>query len=328
MTTNSEEEEESRTNNNDGTPVYYFAYGALCNPVTRQQRGISVVHSQPGRLNGYRLDFSTSGTGNIIAHDDNNDSTTTTSSQVHGVLLQLSSTQMWRQVQDAEAGYQHQLVSVLPYGDGDTKDDENNCIEAHVFIMNSASTNDDDDGNKIATTVSLPQERYLKIIAEGMRHHGVDETYIQTTILQADHIPARRPEDYRSFAKATTKDNMDASLPVISLDDYQARVANGVPCFIIGDWVIDIVGDLPESPFQKVLQEKVIGKSDVTPLVKQILYDPNLPPPHLHSQWAMDQMVDLFQANGIYENARISMRLQSASPSSHTSPPTKDSMSS
>ena len=40
----------------------------------------------------------------------------------------------------------------------------------------------------------LPQERYLRVIADGMESYGVDQGYIQEEIMGVPYIPNRTPQ--------------------------------------------------------------------------------------------------------------------------------------
>lgn len=242
---------------------------------------------RPAVLLGFKIDFSTSGVANIIRCDENEEETTCTC--VHGVLMDFDSEETWNRVLHSEAGYDLRVERFFEYG-SDVPVAANVCYLTNTKQKNGKS--------------GIPQERYLRIIAEGMRYHGVKEEYIQKCILSADHVPSRKPHEYLSFP------SKPEPLPSISYEAYVQR-AKTIPCFIVGDRVIDLVGNLPprDVPIMRAIFAKAVGKPDFTAYMLETLYDPNLPDTD-HWKWAIDQLVDIFTSTGIMaENTCISMRI-------------------
>ena len=74
--------------------------------------------------------------------------------------------------------------------------------------------------------VGMPQERYLKLMADGLRSLHIDETYIQDEILSVNYIPNARDHitnaerDYRTFPMLIGMD----TLPKLSYDKYDKTV--------------------------------------------------------------------------------------------------------
>ena len=44
----------------------------------------------------------------------------------------------------------------------------------------------------------LPQERYLRLIADGMRKYKIDPEYIEDQIMGVDFEPTVKPENYKT----------------------------------------------------------------------------------------------------------------------------------
>jgi hypothetical protein len=86
---------------------------------------------------------------------------------VHGVLMKFKSQKDWDILLKFEKGYDCIDVQVLPY-----ERDRNSCHAAKAFMLYPHHLEEKDLPKR------LPQERYVRVIAEGMRQAGVDEEYI------------------------------------------------------------------------------------------------------------------------------------------------------
>ena len=141
----------------------------------------------------------------------------------------------------------------------------------------------------------LPQERYVRVIATGMRKYGVEDEYIDYSILNVPYIPNRKPEEYLTFPKEKEK------LKTISYNDY-VKKAEKKPWFLIGTKVIQLGEHDPKSPFVQWIMTRIAGKPDCTWTMLQTLYDPDLPvceSEHhvepLHQDWCENQMFEKFE---------------------------------
>jgi hypothetical protein len=281
--------QESANNDVDESPTeaptfnhYYFAYGALCNPISVQRRNVTAVASRPAVLSNFEIDFSHVGFGNILPKTDG---------AVHGVLMELTSKVMWERVVDSEVGYKNEEVWVIPYGE-----DEDPTL-AHVFYII--------EDNTTTKNNAMPQERYLKIIAQGMEYHGIDADYIQQKIISVECIRARKPEEYRSLPSDPEP------LPTITFEEYQKRAKNQTPCFLMHDRVVDFVcDDFPDrsQPLMERLYAVAFGKEDYTNLLAEGLYDPDMPD-FEQWKWAEDQFTDFIAAIDVGDCFRVTMRL-------------------
>ncbi|KAG7344541.1 hypothetical protein IV203_022549 [Nitzschia inconspicua] len=316
-------------------PHYYFGYGAMCNPVSRQRRNIDGKNFRAAVLPNFRLDFSNSGVASVVevkseaaeSACDSGDSSESTieieggsfENCVHGVLMEFHERIMWEKTVASEKGYEHRKVWVYPYADecstemDDTVESRHRKrpepVLAHIFYMTSRPEKS-----------GRPQERYLKIIAQGLEHHGVTAKYIQKKILSVESIPCRAPSEFRSFP------SNPEPLPTISFEEYQARSIATNPCFVLADKVVDLVGALPDEDqaLMKFLRSHAFGEGDLTPFLRDLFYDPDMScytwnddssssddklkhDSNIWNRWAENQMVDIFAS--CHAEGRVTMRL-------------------
>lgn len=156
-------------NYHDDGGIYYFGYGAMVNPTSRQRRGITTCQAQAASLPDFRLTFACAGAANICKANG---------WEVHGILMRCASTRDFEVLAEFDTGYDCIQVDVVPYNDywSECEDDEEGqtkCgyrnslrgkrpIKANVFVMHS-----DESENQDLSTDKLPQERYLRVVASG-----------------------------------------------------------------------------------------------------------------------------------------------------------------
>jgi hypothetical protein len=296
---------------------YYFGYGAMCNPKSRARRKIEGVNFWPALLPNHRIDFSNAGAASVVETGTSKDGGATSSVSaalslsdegVHGVLMEFSAEEMWERTQKSEKGYNLKQVWVYPYRQDREEDQPHESsflkpVLANVFYFSG----------KAAGCEGIPQERYLKVISDGMRHHNVCSDYIHRRILSAKCTPVRKPCDYLLLPR-------DAEpLPTITYHDYVHRAITCTKCFLLGDAIVDLVGDLPEenAPLMKFLTQMFIGKRDILPHLKEIFYDPDVMDPDTGycftqdsfswQKWAENQLSDIFNSSNL--QVRITRRL-------------------
>lgn len=139
----------------------------------------------------------------------------------------------------------------------------------HVINENSSFR-----GNGDESVFAKPQERYLKLMTDGLRIHDVDETYIRDEILAVNYIPNERDkvidQNYRSFpvAKKLTK---------ISQSKYVTKICKSpenATHFVIGTKIIKLDGEPdPSNACIRWLKANGDGKGDMTLLVHQTFID-------------------------------------------------------
>lgn len=257
--------------------IYYFGYGAMVNPVSRSRRNVETVMEKPAVLNDFRLTFAYGGAGNILKKRG---------WAVHGVLMECKTKKDWDIIEEFDSGYACITVDVYPYGSDDP-------IQARVFVMSL----DEDDNAKLPTE-RLPQERYVRIIAEGMRFHGLDDEYIDYQIMNVPYIPNRKPAEYLRFPvnKGSKK-----QLKQLSCQSYTKKAKQN-DWLRIGNRVIQIGEHDPQSAFVQWAKSQLVGQEDCTWVLMQTLYDPDLPVceseedlTSLHRLWAENQLMEKFE---------------------------------
>ena len=205
---------EFKTKDEQGTSkdIYYFGYGPIVNDMVRQRREIETTEIQPAYVPDYRLTFAFGGNANIVKK---------VGFEVHGLLMKLKSHTDWEKIKKFEAGNEPQIRTVVPYCAMPQRQGkvEDNCSQVSDDDVSTDSHNADEDfcapqlkgtiqayliempGNVEDTLLDapierLPQERYLKLIAQGMRQYGVEEEYVTDHIEACPFIPNRSPEEY------------------------------------------------------------------------------------------------------------------------------------
>ncbi len=141
--------------------VWYFAFGANMNDSAfRERRGMQPIEWRPGCVRGYRLRFNLEGRpigkaapANISPDRD---------AEVWGVLYQITRADLVRlDYTEGVPGrrYRHLWLNA--------KDIDGHMIEAVTFIADGKES----DGN--------PSLRYITLLREGARAHGLPEHYIR-----------------------------------------------------------------------------------------------------------------------------------------------------
>jgi hypothetical protein len=262
--------------------IFYFGFGAMVNPTSRARRGVVTVRERPAILKDFELSFSLTGAGTINPAKGQ---------EVHGVLMEFQDEEHWKIIQGFEKGYDVLKGPVYPY------DSQDEPIQAHYFQIPPSKIQATEN-----TTPRKPQERYLKIIASGMVHHGVDPDYVQRNIESVDFTPARQPHEYLHFPLSVTEEE----LPLLTWEEYIARSTAVNPCFLLGEKVIEVVNPDPHALFQSFLKERLLGKQCCAFGIYQLLYDPDLPVcpvegdmQDLHFKWAENQLFDFFQLSEV-----------------------------
>jgi hypothetical protein len=199
---------------------------------------------------------------------------------------------------------------------------KNRPIRAYVSIMNEY-----DESTHEVPLENKPQERYLRLVAEGMRHHGVNETYIADEIMSCSYIPKRSQGDWYEFPKSiiaattTRRHNTNSStknkvlqqqeLPVLTMKKYERLCRkNNKPdsdiYFILHNYVLKMSVYEPQNPMVIWMRGQGHGKPDLSYVLHQIVVDPDIPWARtrddmtlLHYGWAEDHVVEAFKLSGV-----------------------------
>jgi hypothetical protein len=188
--------------------VDYFAFGAMMNPVSVQNRNIHPVSSEPAELLDHRLGFFTS-----LGYAD---SIVEPGASLHGVIHVLRASEM-AMLDAIEVGYKRKTVPARSYRG------EERLVQVYYYA---------DDSEEITLFVEdynvpgIPSERYLDVLIQGAEHHGVKQSYIDW--LKA-HEKKPRPELESMHSFCHTNDDDDDGnhdpkeelLPVVSFEDVK-----------------------------------------------------------------------------------------------------------
>lgn len=161
--------------------------------LVRKRRDICVGEMQAAYLPDYRLTFAIGGLANIVPR---------IGYEVHGLLMKLATAQDWERLLSFDAGSTPSFHNVIPYKYADPEErregdprEEGEPIQAR-FVEFTGQVEDEFLDLPIET---LPQCRYLELIAKGMAQYGVDEDFIDCQIMATPFEPKRPPEEYRKI---------------------------------------------------------------------------------------------------------------------------------
>lgn len=243
-TNKSEDADDQPQDNTDNSEaIYYFGVGPIVNPIVRQRQNVKVVDECAAMLPEYRITFVVGGIANVVEGHG---------CEVHGILMRFDSPEDWEAYRDQNAGSNKVLqVNVHPY------DEPDKPIRSNVFVPEGLDVDND-------TPIETPaQERYLKLIAQGLRRYKVDEEYIEYQIMSVPFVPSRKPGDYLKFP-CKTKD--EKSLPRISFKKYERLCQDSSKKyhFVLGEFVFEMQVDNPRNPGAQWVLSQCHGRRDAT----------------------------------------------------------------
>jgi hypothetical protein len=282
-----------------GNPILYFGYGPIVHEMVRRRRNIRTTHVQAAFLDGYRLSFEFGGVANIVRQRGY---------RVHGVLMTLQSLRDWKKLQsfDVRRGVTQSHVFHYPKGGmsyDEDEDEKEEPVSQLAYIIKFPEDVQDTLLCDDPAAERLPQECYLKVVAEGMQQNGISYEYIEDEILNVPFIPDRSSEDYCKFPLAH-------KVAKISCSTYQtvcqrAKV-EGCLYFVLGDGVFRLGEHDPNNPLAAWIEEHGHGKGDLTFFIQLMLMDPSIPfcekkvgVTPCHIAWAENQLVAYIQQFGL-----------------------------
>ncbi len=144
-----------------GDPVWYFAFGAnMHNSAFRERRGMRPAEWRAGCVKGYRLRFNLEGRPRGRAAPAN--IAPDPGAEVWGVLYRITRKQLLRlDSTEGVPGRRYRQLWV------EAEDVAGNALRAVTYIAEGKET----DGN--------PSLRYLTLLREGARAHGLPEHYLR-----------------------------------------------------------------------------------------------------------------------------------------------------
>jgi len=297
----SSDREDSSLPSDPGNSVLFFGYGPICNELVRKRRNVRTTDTQAAFLDGYRLSFEFGGVANVVRHRGY---------RVHGVLMTLKSLRDFKKLRSYDIRRQvaQRLVFLYPKGgfsydeDEDAEEEKEEMVSAMAYFIEFPEDVRDTLLSNNPVGESLPQEGYLKLIADGMQQNRVMPEYIEDSILNVPYVPDRCVENYLKFPDAP-------KVARISFSTYQnlsETSGDGEVYFVLGDSVFSLGQHDPNNPLAKWLEEHGHGKGDITFFVQITLMNPNIPfcrrrsevtPAHI--AWAENQLFETVEQHGL-----------------------------
>ncbi|CAJ1954572.1 unnamed protein product [Cylindrotheca closterium] len=299
----SEKEDLSQSSNQTGNNILFFGYGPIVNEIVRKRRNIRTTDLQAAFLDGYRLSFEFGGVANVVRQRGY---------RVHGVLMTLTSLRDFKKLQSYDIRRQvtERLVFHYPKGgfnydeDEDTEEEKEELASAMAYFIEFPDDVQETLLSNNPVGESLPQEGYLKLIAEGMQQNRIMREYIEDSILNIPYIPDRCVDEYLKFPNAP-------KVARISFSTYQnlceTSTTNGELYFVLGDSVFSLGQHDPNNPLVKWLEEHGHGKGDITFWVQIVLMNNSSMPfcrrrsevTPAHVAWAENQLRETIQQHGL-----------------------------
>jgi hypothetical protein len=269
--------------------IHYFGFGPIVNAMVRHRRCIHTKHVQAAYLRDYRLTFCFGGNASIVPQRGY---------EVHGLLMTLESREDWKRLLEFDSGNAPTVHHVYPY------DKPDHPVACYLFEIPIP-----EDVSKLDKPIErLPQERYLKLIAQGLRQHGVDDEYVDHQIMAVPFIPNRKPQDYYTFPQQRTP------LPKWTWSRYIKKCDKGDKLyFILGKSIFQLNFTDETNPLAKWFKFHGHGKDDCTLAVHKTVVDPEIPTVDevedispLHIAWAENHCVEVIEQ---YEMSAVKVAL-------------------
>jgi len=244
-----------------------------------------MVDKEAAMLPEYMLTFGIGGSANVIKG---------TGYDVFGVLMKFEKEEDWARLIEFEGEhYELDKVKVYPVK---TPDDP---IMAYTFVMTNYNPNNH-EGPIVET---LPTERYIKLIAAGMRAYKIDPDYIQDQIMSIPFIPNVKPENYKTYPYISNP------LPKITFQKYLKICRKAAPedtYFIIGKKVIKLDKHDPKNPVALWARNRGHGQPDVTLCLHWTVVEMELPMAYsaeeltpAHFAWAEQVLNEYHEGAGL-----------------------------
>jgi len=255
---------------------FYFAIGSMCNPVSLALRGLKPLGSWPAKLSGWQLEFrGAGGMGNVRQEEG---------ASFHGVLHLMTHDDMIA-LDKIEGSYLRLPVPVELY--------DGRFIQSTVYKM--------DENRLLTPTNNPPGERYLDIIARGLKHFGVIDEYISW--IQAHNcVPRKKLHECRVIPIARPLQPLKPCEDSAVLNDHlswrglltaeqvaQCDGKEGRPLMaVLSGKVLEWQGPLDAAQYQYAMANHA-GK-DITVGMAKNLYEPRFPIPTTREALPMEHM--------------------------------------
>jgi hypothetical protein len=269
-------------------PIYYFGYGPITHPVVRHRRGIPIASVEAAILYDHRLTFRWGGLVTVVPQRGY---------EVYGVLLKFDSQKEWEAFQVFDEGCYH--VKTMQVYSLKTE-----CqVTVQTFILSDYDAPKRDRQQQQQQHDTLPQERYLTLMADGMKQLGIDSDYIRDQIMSIPYAFKVKPQDYRTFPYAS------AATKQISLPRYQRLCQNAGPTdvyLVIGSKVLLLGAHDPQHPCSMWIRRRFHGQPDTSLLLHKIVVDPDVTMVDEHNEltqehyaWAENHLYEYLQQGGL-----------------------------
>ena len=275
--------------------IWYFGYGPVVHPDVRQRRDVRVSEEQPALLPDHRLTFAFGGAACLVP---------ACGYMVHGVLMKCKTSHDWEKLCKFGAGmYAPRRLEVFPYEMNNAEEgydpvqtyEDTTPILAYVFVLA------DYDPEALERPIEKkPQERYLRLIAQGMKKYGVDPTYIQDEIMSCPYVPHPPREEWQRFPASSDK------LPHWTLEKYERMCRKTVDdttiYFILHDYVHKLDKVDKSHPPVQWFAANAHGQPDISFHINTMVINPDIPfaPTQndltpIHYEWAEQATWDFCQ---------------------------------
>mmetsp|Transcript_92321 Transcript_92321/g.211350 ORF Transcript_92321/g.211350 Transcript_92321/m.211350 type:complete len:371 (+) Transcript_92321:63-1175(+) len=228
--------EEVRVHGPEGESVWYFAIGSMMNKVSLSGRKLKPHKSFPAKLPGFRLDFRGEGGMAFAAIDPD--------SSMHGVLHLMSAKDMCS-LDTLEMTYSRVQGMAEPY-------------EGEPICCTLYTNPTWEEPQPLGT----PTQRYIEIMVEGCRSHGVKEEWIER-LLSNEAQPRRPASEFRKF-------EVPSGSPVFTWDQIR-RPEAGTHYTTCNFKVFKHTGSETDPGFEMIQR---ISGNDCTFFIGCSLYDP------------------------------------------------------
>eukprot|EP00980_Cylindrotheca_fusiformis_P006089 scaffold1311_cov99-Cylindrotheca_fusiformis.AAC.6 len=283
-----------------GGSILFFGYGPIVHEMVRNRRNIRTTSVQPAFLDGYRLSFEFGGIANIVRQRGY---------RVHGVLMTLKSLRDWKKLQsfDLRRRVSQKLVFHYPEGgynyDEDEEDEKQEVGCEMAYVISFPEDVQETVLYENPALERLPQEGYLKLLAEGLQQNRICCEYISDEVLNIPFMPDRASDDYFTFPFAPSVGKISHSTYLTICE--KAKV-EGDLYFVMGDFIFRLGEHDPNNPLAIWIEEHGHGKGDLTYYIQLLLTDPNIPfcerkadVTPCHIAWAENQLVECIHQHGL-----------------------------
>mmetsp|Transcript_35119 Transcript_35119/g.76877 ORF Transcript_35119/g.76877 Transcript_35119/m.76877 type:complete len:339 (-) Transcript_35119:83-1099(-) len=279
-----------------GESLWFFAIGAMVNPVSLQNRKIFPIHSRPAQLLNHRINFFGSiGVAEAVPE---------CGASFHGVLHKVNHDTM-EQLDKIERDYSRRNAIARCY-DGTEIACVVYCRPHNLGVEVDGDTSEEDTDTSSSPNLPVdqpPLERYLEILILGCEHFGVSEEYIR--FLRAhDRQPRPTPDEFQSYGDPPS--GIDA--PTLKLEEVEkCDGMDGRPLRITSNGrVLECTLDRDSSDWDEfVALHKQVGHVGEI-YISRIAYDPKYGLPEKledfsreHSAYLEDMMLRYMRFTGL-----------------------------